>query len=160
MVPWAGLPDVTYPEPDHSCAEALQRMIKHHANIIKVNPADDQLFDEALRCALTHLITNEVCPPPTDSDMGLRYLRDRISVPRDMSIYAAKRLKTSLETTAALVGDRQGPAIPVRHRRDQDPAQFCQGVTPHSSGGFRMQSHSAFSRIAGLSFSLIKSDQD
>ena len=123
--PWAGLPDVTYPEPDHSCAEALQRMIKHHANIIKVNPADDQLFDEALRCALTHLITNEVCPPPTDSDMGLRYLRDRISVPRDMSIYAAKRLKTSLETTAALVGDRQGPAIPVRHRRDQDPANFA-----------------------------------
>ncbi|HEY9826183.1 MAG TPA: glutathione S-transferase, partial [Stenomitos sp.] len=54
----------------------------------------------------------------------LRYLRDRISVPRDMSIYAAKRLREALEATAALAGDRQGPPIPVRHRRDQDPANF------------------------------------
>ena len=123
--PWVGLPDATYPEPDNARQEALQRVIKHHANMIKVNPAEDHLFDEALRCALTHLITQEVCTPPPDSDMGLRYLRDRISVPRDMSIYAAKRLKESLETTAALVGNRQGPAIPTRHRRDQDPSNFA-----------------------------------
>ncbi len=123
--PWVGLPDATYPEPDNARQEALQRVIKHHANMIKVNPAEDHLFDEALRCALTHLITQDVCTPPPDSDMGLRYLRDRISVPRDMSIYAAKRLKESLETTAALVGNRQGPAIPTRHRRDQDPSNFA-----------------------------------
>jgi glutathione S-transferase len=42
-----------------------------------------------------------------------------------MSIYAAKRLKASLEATAALVGDGQGTPIPVRHRRDQDPANFA-----------------------------------
>ncbi len=125
--PWEGLPDVTYPEPDTSRAEALHRMIKHHANLIKVNPAEDELLDEALRCALTHLITDEVCTPPSGSDIGLRYLRDRISVPRDMSIYAAKRLKESLEMTAALVGNRQGTPIPVRHRRDQDPTNFAQG---------------------------------
>lgn len=123
--PWVGLPDATYPEPDNARQEALQRVIKHHANMIKVNPAEDHLFDEALRCALTHLITQDVCTPPPGSDMGLRYLRDRISVPRDMSIYAAKRLKESLETTAALVGNRQGPAIPTRHRRDQDPSNFA-----------------------------------
>lgn len=123
--PWTELPDVTYPEPATSRAEALHRMVKHHENIIKVNPANDELFDEALRCALTHLITGEVCLPPPGSDLGLRYLRDRISVPRDMSIYAAKRLKASLETTAALVGNRQGTPIPVRHRRDQDPMNFA-----------------------------------
>ncbi|WP_299486012.1 glutathione S-transferase family protein [Acaryochloris sp. IP29b_bin.137] len=123
--PWAELPDVTYPEPETSRAEALHRVVKHHENIIKVNPTQDKLFDEALRCALTHLITGEVCPPPPGSDIGLRYLRDRISVPRDMSIYAAKRLKESLETTAALVGNRQGTPIPVRHRHDQDPANFA-----------------------------------
>jgi glutathione S-transferase len=123
--PWAGLPDVTYPEPENSRVEALHRVIKHHANIIRVNPADDRLFDEALRCALTQMMTREACIPPPGSDLALRYLRDRISVPRDMSIYAAKRLRESLEETAALAGDRQGPPLPLNHRRDQDPANFA-----------------------------------
>ncbi|MEO0828623.1 MAG: glutathione S-transferase family protein [Cyanobacteria bacterium J06635_15] len=123
--PWFKLPDVAYPEPETTRAEALQRVIKHRANLIRVNPADDEHFDQALRCALTHMMTGEVCPPPAHSDVGLRYLRDRINVPRDMSIYAAKRLRTALEETAALVGDRQGPPIPVNHRRDQDPADFA-----------------------------------
>lgn len=123
--PWLGLPDVTYPEPETSRAEALGRVVKHRENIIRVNPADDRLFDEALRCALTHLMTGEVCTPPPESDLALRYLRDRINVPRDMSIYAAKRLRESLEKTAALAGDRQGPPIPFKHRRDQDPANFA-----------------------------------
>ncbi|MEB3309976.1 MAG: glutathione S-transferase family protein [Snowella sp.] len=128
--PWFGLPDVTYAEPETSRAEALQRVLKHRANIIRVNPAEDSLFEEALRCALTHLITGEVCKPPMGSDSALRYLRDRISVPRDMSIYAAKRLKESLEFTAALVGNEQGAPIPVRHRRDQDPANFAKILNP------------------------------
>jgi glutathione S-transferase len=123
--PWFGLPDVAYPEPATSRTEALQRVIKHRANIVRVNPADDKLMDEALRCALTHLITGEACTPPPGSDLALRYLRDRVNVPRDMSIYAAKRLRESLEQTAALVGDRQGPTIPLKHRRDQDPANFA-----------------------------------
>ncbi len=121
---WFGLPDVTYPEPENSKEEALQRVIKHRHNIIRVNPADDRLFDEALRCALTSMMTGEVCTPPLDSDIALRYLRDRISVPRDMSIYAAKRLRESLEKTAALAGDRQGPPLPTKNRRDQDPVNF------------------------------------
>jgi glutathione S-transferase len=123
--PWLGLPDVTYPEPETSRQEALQRVLKHRANIIRVNPAEDHVFDEALRCALTHLVTGNLCPPPAGTDAALRYLRDRTNVPRDMSIYAAKRLRESLEATAALAGDRQGPAIPLRHRRDQDPANFA-----------------------------------
>ena len=122
--PWFELPDVTYPEPETSRAEALQRVIKHRANIIRVNPADDRLFDEALRCALTYMMTGEECTPPSGSDSALRYLRDRINVPRDMSIYAAKRLRESLEKTASLVGDSQGIPIPFNHRRDQDPANF------------------------------------
>lgn len=121
---WFGLPDVTYPEPETSRAEALQRVIKHRANIIKVNPAEDQLFDEALRCALTNMMRGEYKSPPSGSDVALRYLRDRISVPRDMSIYAAKRLRESLEKTAALDGDGQSEPIPVRHRYDQNPANF------------------------------------
>ncbi len=123
--PWFNLPDVTYPEPENSRAEALRRVIKHRVNIIRANPADDKLFDEALRCALTLMMTGEVCTPPTGSDSALRYLRDRINVPRDMSIYAARRLRECLEKTAAIAGDRQGPPIPTKHRRDQNPAQFA-----------------------------------
>jgi glutathione S-transferase len=123
--PWEGLPDVTYPEPDNSRAEALYRTLKHRTNIMRVNPADDRLFDQALRCALTSMMTDEICMPPAGSDAGLRYLRDRISVPRDMSIYAAKQLRKSLEATAALVGTGQGTPISFNHRRDQNPANFA-----------------------------------
>jgi glutathione S-transferase len=123
--PWFGLPDVAYREPESSRQEALHRVLKHRASLIRVNPANDALFDEALRCALTTLMTREPCTPPAGSDAALRYLRDRISVPRDMSIYAAKRLREALEKTASLVGDRQGTPIPIRHRRDQNPANFA-----------------------------------
>lgn len=123
--PWLGLPDVAYPEPETSRLEALHRVLKHRANIIRVNPSADQTIEVALRCALTYLMTGEPCLPPPGSDAALRYLRDRISVPRDMSIYAGKRLREALESTAALVGDRPGTPIPTQHRRDQDPANFA-----------------------------------
>jgi len=121
---WFGLPDVAYSEPETSRKEALHRVLKHRHNIIRINPADNQLMDEALRCALTNMMTKEDCTPPKGSDLALRYLRDRINVPRDMSIYAAKRLRESLEKTAALDGDRSTPPLPTKHRRDQDPANF------------------------------------
>ncbi|BAZ44358.1 hypothetical protein NIES4102_13660 [Chondrocystis sp. NIES-4102] len=123
---WFELPDATFPEPASSRAEALQRVIKHHRNIIKVNPADDELFDQALRCALTNMINGQTCTPPSGSDVALRYLRDRINVPRDMSIYAAKRLRDALEKTAALVGDRQSEPIALKHRYDQNPVYFTE----------------------------------
>lgn len=123
--PWLGLPDVTYPEPESSRVEALHRVLKHRTNVIRVNPANHDLFDEALRCALTRMMTSQACTPPPGSDPALRYLRDRVNVPRDMSIYAARRLREALEETAALAGDGQGPSLPTDHRRDQDPACFA-----------------------------------
>ncbi|TVQ09634.1 MAG: glutathione S-transferase family protein [Leptolyngbya sp. DLM2.Bin27] len=123
--PWLGLPDVAYPEPETARVEALARVVKHWENIVKVNPAPQAVIDPALRCALTYLITGDVCQPPAGSDLGLRYLRDRINVPRDMSIYAAKRLREALETTAALAGNAQPDPLPTRHRRDQDPTNFA-----------------------------------
>jgi glutathione S-transferase len=122
---WQGLPDVGYPEPPTSKTEALYRVLRHRQNIIRVNPAADTVIDEALRCALTQLITDRDCLPPAGSDAALRYLRDRINVPRDMSIYAAKRLRAALEQTAALSGDAQGTPIPIKHRRDQNPTEFA-----------------------------------
>jgi glutathione S-transferase len=122
--PWSGLPDVGYPMPESARQEALQRILKHRTKILNVNPLDDTVMDEALRCALTAMMTGKESLPPANSDVGLRYLRDRISVPRDMSIHAAQQLRTALEATAALAGDRPGPTIPLQHRRDQDPANF------------------------------------
>jgi len=123
--PWLGLPDVAYPEPETARSEALARVLKHRGNMMRVNPASPEVFDEALRCALTRMITGVICQPPSGSDLALRYVRDRISVPRDMSIYAAKRLREALEATAALAGDQQGEPLPTKHRRDQDPANFA-----------------------------------
>ncbi len=79
---WFRLPDFTYPEPENSRMEALQPTIEHRINIIRVNPLDDNLFDQALGCALTHMIIGEDCVPLSGSDVALRYLRDRINVQR------------------------------------------------------------------------------
>jgi glutathione S-transferase len=46
-----------------------------------------------------------------------------------MSIYAAKRLRESLEFTAALAGQTQGTPISIHDRRDQDPANFVSLVS-------------------------------
>ena len=123
--PWNGLPDATFPEAANSRSEALYRTLKHRTNVIRANPAPEQVIDTALRCALTQMMTEVDCIPPQGADAALRYVRDRINVPRDMSIYAAKRLRTALEHTAALVGDGQSTPIPFNHRRDQNPADFA-----------------------------------
>jgi glutathione S-transferase len=121
---WFELPDVGYPEPENSRQEALHRVLKHRDKILRVNPLADEMMDVALRCALTTMMTAEVCLPPAGTDAGLRYLCDRVNVPCDMSIYAAKRLRTALEATAASIGNAQGEPIPTRHRRDRNPANF------------------------------------
>ncbi len=121
---WFQLPDAGYPIPPESKSEALYRVLKHRHNLIKVNP-DRENFDYALRCALTNLSQNHTeCAPPPGSEIGLRYLRDRVNVPRDMAIYSAKYLRHALENTAKLLSDRQPEPIPIQHRRDQDPINF------------------------------------
>ena len=42
------------------------------------------------------MMLDKPCTPPAGSDVALRYLRDRVNVPRDMSIYAAKRLRATV----------------------------------------------------------------
>ena len=47
-----------------------------------------------MRAALTYLLTGQKgAYLDRDSHLALRYVRDRISVPRDMSIWAARRLR-------------------------------------------------------------------
>ena len=126
------------PAPELAAQEALMRTLRHRQRLLEVNPegarrspaaaADLEL---ALRCALTNLMREPAAPPvapPPGTAAGLRYWRDRISVPRDMGLHAARLLRIALETTAALSGDQQGPELPVQHRRDQNPQPFVQAA--------------------------------
>jgi glutathione S-transferase len=114
-------------EPPGAALEALGRVLKHRQTLMAVNPHANSGFEQALACALTLLATGQACPPPPGSAAGLRYLRDRICVPRDMALHGARRLRQALENTAQL--DPAGPTptatpIPMGHRRDQDPSRF------------------------------------
>lgn len=120
-------PETSAPEPGDAAAVALGRMLRHRAPLQQRPALAGPAMDQALRCALSHLVRGTPYPPPAGTAVGLRTLRDRISVPRDMPLHAARRLRTSLETTAAL--DPRDPSaqpdsLPFHHRRDQDPQPF------------------------------------
>ena len=122
--------------PAGAAQEALGRMLRHRQRLLEVNPEGQRhspeagaALEQALRCALTNLLQahgDAPVAPPAATAAGLRYWRDRISVPRDMSLHAARLMRTALETTAALAGDQQGPELPLQHRRDQNPQPFLQ----------------------------------
>ncbi len=103
---------------------ALNRVIKHKDNLLKVNPYDKESFEESLRSALTYMITGEVLIPKKLSGISLRYLKNRISVPRDMPIISARLLRQSLNKIESLSDINEIDKIPFRHRYDQDPINF------------------------------------
>jgi len=120
-------PETSQPEPLDAAAVALARVLRHRTTLLKRLPQGPDGADQPLRCALTHLVTGQACPPAAGSAPVLRYLRDRISVPRDMPLHSARLLRRSLEATALLdPADPSAPGepIPLRHRRDQDPTAF------------------------------------
>jgi len=120
------IPDVDYPEPKTAVEEAIARVVQHKDNVIAVNPVKNKkVVDEALRAALTTLKSGVDCPAPgAGGDVALRYIRDRLNAPRDMSIWAARRMREACERSAALAGDGQPARIAVEHRRDSDPLLF------------------------------------
>ena len=109
---------------NHYAKVALARVIKHKNNIINVNPCENNSFDFALRSALTFLIHDELIKPDYSSGIGLRYLRDRISVPRDMPLISARLLRQSLEKVASICNTSDIYKIPTKHRYDQNPNDF------------------------------------
>ena len=106
-----------------SSDRALERVLRHRSALMARNPLGSAL-DQPLRAALTYLMSGDLCQPNTDSARGLRYLRDRISVPRDMPLHSARLLRKALEATAALDGEAQPDPPPFEHRFDQDPRPF------------------------------------
>ena len=103
---------------------ALQRVIKHKEILKQLNIIGPELFDQPLRAALTKMIFKKPCKPNPGSAKGLRYLRDRISVPRDMPLLAARRLREALESTACIDGAEQSIPLSIRNRFDQNPEPF------------------------------------
>ena len=131
-------PETSQVEPPDAATVALARVLKHRRTLTSRNPLPEARFDQALRCALSHLAQGKDIAPPPGSATGLRYLRDRISVPRDMPLHAARRLRQALERTAAmdpLDPTATGPALPLQHRRDQDPAPFLAAAAARSAAG-------------------------
>ncbi len=124
-------PETSQPEPPDAALIALVRVMRHRRPLLERGTARSEGFDGALRAALTLLATGEASMPPAGTAGALRSLRDRISVPRDMPLHAARRLRQALETTARLDPldpDVEGEPIPTRHRYDQDPAPFLSGT--------------------------------
>ena len=110
---WAGMESV-----------ALTRVLRHRDRLLRSNPLGAAAFDQPLRSALTRLMQGKICRPNPGSAAGLRHLRDRISVPRDMPLPAGRLLRQALEGTAALDGEAQPAPLPIRDRFDQNPEPF------------------------------------
>ena len=103
--------------------QALGPVLRHRQTLMARNPLGAGL-DQPLRAALTWMVTGLTVQPQAGAAMGLRYLRDRISVPRDMPLLSGRCLRQALERTAALDGDGQPEPLPIQHRFDQDPRPF------------------------------------
>ncbi len=113
-----------FTEKEYYTKFALARVIKHKDNIIKANPSEPHLFEVALRSALTYMLNGKIYKPDDSTGVGLRYLRDRISVPRDMPLISARIFRSSLEKIASLCKNVNTCEIPTNHRYDQNPENF------------------------------------
>jgi len=70
------------------------------------------------------MITGEIRTPEKVSGKSLRYLKNRISVPRDMPVISARLLRQSLNKIELLDQNNEEEKIPLKHRYDQDPKNF------------------------------------
>ena len=109
---------------DYYAKFALTRVLKHKKNIINANPYEKDLFEESLRSALTHMLTSEINKAPKKASISINYLKNRISVPRDMPIISARLLRQSLNKIDSPTENSNTDKIPVNHRFDQDPDEF------------------------------------
>ena len=136
--PWDEVGDIERSQPEDAVLEALYFMTRHHANLSKVNPLQDEKIDEALRCALHNMlckhsssddVMHPLDPPPASAS-GLLYVSHRVNSPRDMSVWASRCLREALNHTAAMDPDGVNISelvpVPKNHRRDQDPSNFIQ----------------------------------
>ena len=108
----------------HYSKFALMRIIKHRNNIIQANPCESKHFEVGLRSALTFMFDGPINEVDNFTAVGLRYLKDRISVPRDMPLISARLLRQSLEKIASTSKSGDSYKLNKTDRFDQDPKKF------------------------------------
>ena len=70
------------------------------------------------------MITSEINEFQSEAVISINYLKNRISVPRDMPLISARILRQSLNKFEATNINSKIDKIPEKHRYDQDPAKF------------------------------------
>ena len=124
-------PETSQVQPAGSDAVALARVLRHRRPLLDRYGHGEEHVATALRAALTTLIKRRPVAPPAGTALELRTMAQRVSVPRDMPLHAARRLREALEQTARLDPSDSGAApepLSLHHRRDQDPRPFLQGI--------------------------------
>ena len=126
-----GLGDLEFnqkPDLGYYAKFALKRVLKHKDNIINANPYKKHLFDEALRSALTYMLTSEINKVTSAAVLSIIYLKNRISVPRDMPLISARLLRQSLSKIETPILNSKIDNISDINRYDQDPAKFIMNL--------------------------------
>eukprot|EP00746_Dinoflagellata_sp_MGD_P136062 gnl/MRDRNA2_/MRDRNA2_70050_c0_seq1.p1 gnl/MRDRNA2_/MRDRNA2_70050_c0~~gnl/MRDRNA2_/MRDRNA2_70050_c0_seq1.p1 ORF type:complete len:516 (-),score=98.49 gnl/MRDRNA2_/MRDRNA2_70050_c0_seq1:248-1645(-) len=134
--------------PDVDRIEAALAFLQHRENIVRSASAavgaDEAVADEAYRTAVGALLREDDLPdqlaPEWSSEQGkvqaaqaLRWTRDRICVPRDMSVTAARQMRAHLNLVADTLDPQQeGKPVPIPEydRRDTDPSRFSGNAKP------------------------------
>ena len=139
-----------------ACLEAAAALLRHHTKVLALaqRPGQVALMEPALQRIADSLLEAEAIIslnglPVTDASelelmqtaLGLRYVCDRINVPRDMHLPAARQLRARLNHLSSLLACHAkglgsdvvlGQAavvarrveLPTKNRKDQDPAAF------------------------------------
>ena len=70
------------------------------------------------------MVTSEINEFQSKAALSINYLKNRISVPRDMPLISARLLRQSLNKIKSPIINSNIDKIPDKHRYDQDPAKF------------------------------------
>jgi glutathione S-transferase len=120
--------ETTQIEPGNAREEAFAAMKRYLDTLIAVNIMKEKGdLKEAFVAALDILMGKKASKVPHGASQGLLFLRDRVNVPRDMSLHAARYLRDALTKASKMdpcLKDQKEGTWPLEHRRDQDPVPF------------------------------------
>lgn len=141
LPPLAEGPEPVKEVPKHDLLEAATAVVHCHEGVVRAactgTRADPAAADAALRLVVRAMVGGFDTPAGTvaagnDADAtsaaaALRWTRDRVCVPRDMSFPAARQLRAHMNWVADQLDPSEtwkGVPIPAHNRRDMDPKLF------------------------------------
>ena len=79
-----------------------------------INPFGAAAYEDGMKAALQFMLTGEkIKPAAKDAGLALRFVKDRISAPHDMSVWAAMHLKQACIEIAEIAGVDESRVIPI-----------------------------------------------